>query len=84
MTIRELIDKLNHVENKDRLVIIAKDSEGNDHSPISCFWEGNYDAKTTWWGEVGLDVLTNELVDNGYTEEDVSAGYPALILCPVN
>lgn len=84
MTVRELIELLKN-EDPDRLVIMAKDSEGNSYSPLADMWSGAYVADTTWSGEVGLDELTEELRAQGYDEEDVSEdGVPALILCPTN
>ena len=85
MTVQELIDQLQKVENKSRLVVMAKDGEGNGYSPLSDFWEGAYLADTTWSGEVGSEFLTEEDRNRGYDEEDIlEGGEPALILCPVN
>jgi hypothetical protein len=84
MTVQELINRLSEIKNKDRVVVMAKDGEGNDYSPLYNFWEGRYEANTTWYGEVGLDALTKDLMEQGYTEDDVGSGSPAIILCPVN
>jgi len=83
MTVKELIEQLKK-EDPDRLVIMAKDPEGNGYSPLSDFWSGAYRAETTWFGEVGLESLTDEYRKQGYTEEDVIDGVPALILTPIN
>ncbi len=83
MKVKELI-KLLRKEDPDRIVIMAKDAEGNDYSPLSSFWTGAYKAETTWYGEVGLEILTEKDKKQGYTEEDVLDGKKALILCPVN
>lgn len=83
MTVQELIDQLLEVENKDREVIMAKDAEGNSHSPLSSFWEGAYRAETTWCGGVGFESL--EDLEDGYGPEDVLVGgVPAIILAPIN
>jgi len=46
MTVKELIEQLKK-EDPDRLVIMAKDPEGNGYSPLSDFWSGAYRAETT-------------------------------------
>lgn len=83
MTVRELIEFL-QTEDPRRLVIIAKDAEGNGHSPLSSYWTGAYAADSTWSGEVGLEELTKEDKEAGYSEEDIIKGVPALILAPTN
>lgn len=81
MTVKELIQMLKD-EDQDRIIILAKDSEGNNYSPISQYWAGNYIAETTWYGEAYLDQLTEEDIEDGYSEEDVKAGQKALFLIP--
>ncbi len=85
MTVAELIKALES-ESPNRLVILAKDGGGNDHSPLSSgFYTGAYLADTTWRGEVGIEELTDELRQAGFCEEDVIYdGVPALILSPIN
>jgi len=82
MTVKELIDKLKK-EDPDRIVVMSKDSEGNSYSPLHSFWTGAYKAETTWRGEVGLEELTNEDIEQGYDEEDVLDGDKALIFSPI-
>lgn len=83
MKVKEFI-KLLSKEDGDREVIIQKDPEGNGHSPFSSFWTGAYLADSTWSGDVGLEQLTDEDIEDGYSQEDVIKGIPALILVPVN
>jgi len=83
MTVKELIEFLSR-HDPDRIVIMAKDAEGNGYSPLSDGWIGRYRADTTWSGDVGLERLTPQLKKDGYSQEDVIDGDPALILCPVN
>ena len=83
MTVKELIEELQKVD-QNRIVIMSKDAEGNSYSPYRQFWEGAYKAETTWYGDVGLETLTKEDEEQGYTEEDVLDGEPAIILCPIN
>ena len=85
MIVQQLIDRLNKVENKDRLVVMSKDSEGNGFSPLYDFGEEAYAAETTWYGYVGLEKLTEEDRKKGFSEEDViEDGVPALVLWPTN
>jgi hypothetical protein len=82
--VKDLINELKKTD-PERLVIMSKDAEGNSYSPLSDWWEGAYRAETTWYGEVGLEELTDDFKEAGYGEEDViEDGVPALILCPVN
>lgn len=84
MKVKDLIKRLQKCD-PNRVVIMAKDSEGNSYSPLADFWEGSYRAETTWYGEVGLEKLTEADRKAGYTDEDVMEdGKPALILCPTN
>ena len=68
MTVRELIERLKTCE-PDRIVVMAKDAEGNGYSPLHNLWAGRYLADSTYSGEVGED------------DED---GVPAMILTPIN
>jgi len=84
MTVGELIEKLKE-EDPSRIVVMSSDAEGNGHSPLSDFWTGMYLAESTWSGEVGMEELTDDDREHGYTEDDViEDGQKALILCPTN
>lgn len=84
MKVKELKKLLEDVSD-DRIVILQKDAEGNGYSPLEGIDdESSYQAETTWCGEVGIERLTPELKKDGYTEEDVVDGEPALVLYPVN
>lgn len=83
MKVRELIELLSKHE-PDRVVVMSRDAEGNGYSPLARMWTGAYRAQATWSGEVGLERLTPEAKDEGYTEFDVISGEPALVLSPVN
>lgn len=86
MKVKDLI-KLLESQDQDRIVIVAKDSEGNDYSPLSCVETTAYLAETTYSGQVGLELkdLTPEMIKEGFSEEDVlSDGVPALVLVPIN
>ena len=83
MTVSELIALLKK-EDPERIVIMAKDTEGNGYSPLYGMWSGAYLAETAWYGEAGIETLTQTDIDEGYTKEDVIDGVPAIVLVPVN
>ncbi len=51
MTVEELIRALERYPD-DALVVLAKDAEGNGHSPLSGNWQGFYEAEQSWFGSV--------------------------------
>jgi len=80
MTVKELIEALQAVENKDRIIVMSGDPEGNDFSPL---YEFSYSAyiEDGCSGYLGLEKLTPELEKQGYSEEDVAEdGIPAVVL----
>lgn len=85
MTVCELI-KLLQAEDPELFVVLSKDAEGNGYSPLFGVTSNSvYEAESTWSGEVGLQTLTPELIEQGFTEEDVkTTGVPCLVLDPVN
>ena len=84
MRVKELKKLLNTFQDSD-IVIIAKDSEGNNFSPLCDIEEGKYLAKNSWSGDVGLRELTQELIDDGFREEDCfEDGENAIVLYPIN
>lgn len=83
MTVKELIEAL-QAQDQNRIVIVAKDAEGNGYSPLHGMWSGAYRADSTYSGDAGLESLTDDDRRQGYGEGDVVEGEPALILTPVN
>jgi hypothetical protein len=84
MKVKELIEMLK-AEDQEREVICAKDAEGNGFSPLHSCDTGKYIADSTWSGERGLEDLTEQLIEQGFGDEDVIiGGVKALFLCPVN
>ena len=89
MTVGELKELLKDVDDS-KLVVLAKDSEGNNFSPM--------DGADTdqvfvphiggnWYGDVHCKELTSELIKLGYTEEDIydgDDGEDAIVLWPSN
>ena len=82
-TVKELIALLQK-EDPERVVVLSKDGEGNGFSPFSDFGHGAYEPDSTYSGELGIEKLTDKLKEQGYTEEDVCDGIPALVLWPIN
>lgn len=79
-TVSQLIDRLLEVIDSgggNRLVVLQSDSEGSSYHKLYGCRTGAYKD-----GEVGLETLTAEAVANGYDEDDVIEGEPALVLVP--
>lgn len=86
MTVGELIKQLQAFDEND-IVIIQKDAEGNDYSPLSDLGFDNYVADSTWSGHMAnQDADFDE--DEDYGQEDVEYetenSVPCVVLCPVN
>lgn len=73
MTVAELRKALESFDD-DRLVVLAKDAEGNSYSPLSDLEAGLYQPHTTWSGDVFL-------FPESAAGDDV---VPAVVLGPVN
>lgn len=77
MKVRELIALLQQ-EDPERLVVLAVDEEGNGFSLVHQVSPAMYSE-----GETGLEALTPELEDQGYSDEDVMKdGEKAVVLWP--
>jgi hypothetical protein len=78
MTVEQLVELLLKVDQK-REVVISRDEEGNGYSPLWDVCDGGMYRD----GEVGLEKLTQEDIEAGYTEADVfKTGAPAVVLYP--
>tara|TARA_R100001143_G_scaffold35943_1_gene33532 strand:- start:5474 stop:5713 length:240 start_codon:yes stop_codon:yes gene_type:complete len=79
MTVRELIEQLEQCD-PDRIVVIARDAEGNGFSKLS-FIDGfnvQFDGDT-----VGLERLDAAAIASGYSQHDVlDRGAPCVTLFP--
>ena len=81
MTIQELIDLLEVMDNKDARVIVAKDAEGNSFSPLSeDVSEGHYDTVEPW----DVDVEFCEGLDEVKAWVSSEEGSACLVLWPLN
>lgn len=79
LTVKELIEQLARLD-PDAVVIMQRDPEGNGYAPCSGA-EGNgaWNIKDR---EYGYAALTPELESQGYSEEDVMTGVPAVVIWP--
>ncbi len=85
-TVGELADFL-ATQPRDRVIVMAKDAEGNDYSPLAAADEGMYLAHSTWSGE---KYMTPEQIAE-YRERGIAGYAPApadavrvVVLGPVN
>lgn len=78
MTVAQLREEIKDLPD-DMLVVMSKDAEGNDHSPLADTWEGRYAAETTWYG----DVYSADDDDDDWGVCPDNA-VPAVVLVPVN
>lgn len=80
MTVGDLVDALAD-KPRDRLVIMAKDAEGNGYSPLSDVSETMYLPDSTWSGEtyptdefldakLAVDMFGAAPDSEGWSEED--------------
>ena len=85
MNVGELKILLDKCDDND-LVILASDSEGNNYSPLAeDYGVYSYQPECSWSGGVSIRELTPELIEQGYTEEDLcESGINAICLYPIN
>ena len=80
MKVSELIDLLETVD-PDKIVVMSSDSEGNYYHELLDF-DGDvvFDSRE---GEIGYSQLTEELIKDGYGEEDlIEDGVSAVCFWP--
>jgi hypothetical protein len=82
MKVKELIELLQK-QNPDALVVMSGDPEGNDFSElVDVSTEYNY-KREDYEGRIGFAKLTEELEEQGYSEEDIMEdGAPAIVFWP--
>lgn len=77
MKIKTLIKRLSEYDG-NREVVLSCDSEGNIFRELSpAFGSGAFDGET-----FGLERLTPDLEESGFTEEDVVRGKKVVALYP--
>jgi hypothetical protein len=87
MKVKELIKELEQYD-QELEVILSSDEEGNGYSPLSGI-EGNlvYEPYSKYRGEIHIDVLTEELKEAGFSEEDQydgDDGIKVIVIYPAN
>lgn len=83
MTVRELIDQLSLCDG-ERIVVMSQDGEGNNFSPLVDLTPGAYAADSPYSGEFGIEVLNAVLLEQGFDEDDIISGVPAICMWPTN
>lgn len=77
MKVRELI-KILEDQNPEMVVVIQADDEGNSYNSLDYWRTGLFNEDDS---EVGPLELTEKLINQGFTEEDmIEDGKPAIIL----
>ena len=82
MKVKELIEKLKEID-ENLEVIVQKDYEGNDYSPLDNIWEGYYVPDSTYSGE-GYDEDDFEVDDDDGYNYIKEKGKKAVFLSPTN
>lgn len=76
MTVQELIELLQKFD-PNKIVISQRDAAGNSYSPMAGAWAGAYDHTSQ---KCGYTAITDDLASRGFTDEDIVAGDPAVVL----
>jgi len=85
MKVKELIKWLEAFNEPERRVILQKDAEGNGHSPLCEIGLSGYVEESSYSGYACIEELTPELIEDGFTEEDIEEGHEkVLMLYPIN
>lgn len=83
LKVKDLIQHLKNF-NPEANVVVAKDAEGNDHSPLSTADTGLYAATSSWSGDVYQLDDVDELRADGWSDDAIDELDPVVILRPVN
>lgn len=94
LTVRELRESINSLDSSfdDHIVILSKDSEGNQYKAVNKddFLYTNYKFipdHNQWTGEVVIKELTDILIEQGYTEQDLTddkSAIDCIVLYPID
>jgi hypothetical protein len=80
MTVKELIETLSEL-NQEAIVVKSKDDEGNAFHPLFHIETGMaIENPGEHYLELGYKELTPDLIEDGFTEEDLSDGPEAVVL----
>jgi hypothetical protein len=76
MKVSELMKVLEELDPETE-VVLQGDAEGNTFMSLYSYWQGGFNEED---GEAGYLELTGQLKKQGYTEEDIIKGKPAIML----
>ena len=80
MTVKELIESLSNL-NPEAIVVKSKDDEGNAYHELFHIETGMVIGNPgEHYLELGYKELTPDLIEDGYTEEDLTDGPEAVVL----
>lgn len=80
MKVVELMDILNSVD-QDAEVVMASNEEGTGYHIVNSV-DSNSNFIGDYYVEIGVAELTDELLEQGYTEDDLLDGEPCIVLWP--
>jgi hypothetical protein len=78
VTVAELIVHL-AMQEPTRVVVLQSDAEGNGYRYMHGLWTGAFDPDSE---AAGLERLTQEDEEEGYSKEDIVRGKPCVVLFP--
>lgn len=82
--LRAELAKLDHLPGST-IVILAKDCEGNDYSPLASIGTAMYDADSTYSGDLYLtDEDRDAMEEPDEYDEAPESAVPAVFLWPTN
>jgi len=83
MKVQELINQLKTVD-PDCEVIMSSDSEGNNYSPLSSFWQGTYVPRSTCRGDVYYSSTECDVDPEDVRIPGEDGAVSAIILSPIS
>ncbi len=76
MKVKELVKILENLDPETE-VVLQGDAEGNSYMSLYSYWEGAFNEEDA---EAGYLKMTDKLIKEGYDEEDIIDGKPAIFL----
>lgn len=81
--LREQLDVLSaNYPTSDPIILVSRDEEGNGFRELQDFGESSCEDEGYGNYEIGLRELTPELIEQGYTDEDIKDGEDCIVLWP--
>lgn len=80
MNVRELIEELSKV-NPEAIVVKSSDDEGNSYQEVNNVDTNNaISYQEEYFVEIGLFELTDDLIREGFTDDDLVEGPEAVVI----